>query len=102
MDRSAVNIGVSDAEFGDIERQSRETLQFLAQNLAEVERLRTYPGVEGLELDFAVHGNDDAFVESYRFAPDLLDQIARLEITLCVSRYIPAHDTTPQLVGAER
>ena len=34
-----MNIGVSDAEFGSIEQQTRETLQFLADNLAEVEQL---------------------------------------------------------------
>ena len=93
MDHSGMNVGVSDAEFGNIEQQTRETLQFLADNLAEVERLGTYPGVEGLELDFAVYGRDDAFVESYRFAPELLAQISCLGITLCVSRYIPANDT---------
>jgi hypothetical protein len=102
LDRSGINIGVSDAEFGDIERQSRDTLQFLAENLSEVERLRNYPGVEGLELDFAVTGNDDVSVESYRFAPELLGHIARLGITLCVSRYIPADDATQQIVGRER
>jgi hypothetical protein len=102
LDHSGMNIRVSDAEFGNIEQQTRETLQFLADNLAEVERLGTHPGVEGLELDFAVNGNDDAFVESYRFAPELLEQIARLEITLCVSRYIPANDASQQVVGPER
>jgi hypothetical protein len=102
LDHSAMNIGVSDAEFGNIEQQTREALQFLADNLAEVERLGTYPGVEGLELDFAVNGNDDAFVESYRFSPELLEHIARLGITLCVSRYVPANDATQQIVGPER
>jgi hypothetical protein len=101
LDHSAMNIGVSDAEFGNIEQQTQETLQFLVANLVELERLRTYPGVDGLELDFAVNGNDDAFVESYRFAPELLDQIARLGITLCVSRYIPASDATQHIVGRE-
>jgi hypothetical protein len=102
LDHSAMHIGVSDAEFGNIEQQTRETLQFLADNLAELERLKSYPGVEGLELDFAVNGNDDAFVESYRFSPELLEHMARLGITLCVSRYVPANDATQQIVGPER
>jgi hypothetical protein len=97
-----MNIGVSDAEFGNIEQQTRETLQFLADNLAEVQRLKSYPGVEGLELDFAVNGNDDAFVESYRFAPELLDHISRFGMTLCVSRYIPANDDAEQIVEPKR
>ncbi len=100
-DRSGMNVGVSDAEFGNLEQQTCETLQFLADNLAELERLATYPGVEGLELDFAVEGGDN-FVESYRFSPDLLEQVGRMGITLCVSRYIPANDDTQQLIQPER
>src|SRR4051794_18359964 len=37
LDHSGMNIGVSDAEFGNIEQQTRETLQFLAANLVELE-----------------------------------------------------------------
>lgn len=101
LDHSGLNIGVSDAEFGNTVQQTRDTLQFLTDNLVDVERLRSYPGVDGLELDFAVNGNDDAFVESYRFAPALLDQVARLGITLCISRYVSANDASQQAVGPE-
>lgn len=92
LDHSGINVSVSDVEFGNIEQQTRDTLQFLADNLEEVARLKMYPGVEGLELDFAVMGNDEVFVESYRFAPELLRVIADLGVTLCVSRYVPAND----------
>ena len=89
LDSSGINIGVSDAEFGNLEQQTREALKFLADNFAVLKRLANYPGVDGLELDFAVNGGD-AFVESYRFSPELLEPVGRLGITLCVSRYIPA------------
>ena len=89
-----MNVGVSDAEFGNLEQQTRETLKFLAENLAELERMAAYPGVDGLELDFAVEGGDN-FVESYRFSPELLEQVGRLGITLCVSRYVAATDAAP-------
>lgn len=92
LDHSGVNIAVSDAAFGNIEQQTRQTLQFLADNLQEVERLKMYFGVEGLELDFAVNGNDEVFIENYRFAPELLQRLASLGITLCISRYVPAGD----------
>ena len=99
LDHSGMNVGVSEAEFGNIEEQIRETLRFLADNLPEVERLKMYPGVEGLELDFAVRGNDEAFVESYRFAPELLEHIARLGITLCISRYGHTSDSIQHGLG---
>ena len=87
-----MNLGVSDAEFGNLEQQTRDTLRFLANNFAMLERLINYPGVDGVEVDFAVNGGD-GFVESYRFSPQLLEQIGRLGIALCVSRYIPADET---------
>jgi hypothetical protein len=93
MDASGMNVGVSDAEFGNLEQQTRETLQFLADNFAMLEHMANYPGVDGLELDFAVSGSD-TFVENYRFSPELLEQIGRLGITLCVSRYIPTSGAT--------
>jgi hypothetical protein len=89
-DSSGMMVDVSDAEFGNLEQQTLETLQFLADNFAVLQRMANYPGVDGLEMDFAVDGTD-AFVESYRFSPELLEQVGRLGITLCVSRYIPAN-----------
>jgi len=101
LDHSGMNIGVSDAEFGNIEQQTRETLQFLADNLQEIERLKMYFGVEGLELDFAFNGNDEVLIENYRFAPELLQRIASLGITLCISRYVPAADASQHELGAD-
>lgn len=91
LDFSGINIGVSDAE--NLEQQTREALRFLADNFAVLKRLANYPGVDGLELDFAVYGGD-AFVESYRFSPELLEQVVRLGITLCVSRHISSNGAT--------
>src|SRR5262249_22533322 len=85
---SGMNIGMSDAEFEDLDQQSRDALQFLSFNRAELERLANYPGVEGLELDFPVRGNQ-GFVESYRFPAELLERVGILGIKLCVSRYVP-------------
>src|SRR4030095_11393225 len=91
-DSSGINLAVSDADFGNLKQQTRDTLHFLADNFAMLEHLANYPGVDGVEVDFAVYGGD-GFVESYRFSPELLAQIGRLGITLCISRYIPADET---------
>ena len=91
LDHSGMNVDVSDAEFGDLEQQSHDMVRFLADNLAMLERMSNYPGIEDIELDFAVCGGD-GFVESYRFSPELLEQVGRLGITLCVSRYLQTDD----------
>jgi hypothetical protein len=90
---SGMNVGVSEADFADLDQQIRDALQFLATNRAEIERLINYVGVEGIQLDFPVRGKD-AFVESYRFSAELLERVGSLGIELCVSRYIPAEDAT--------
>jgi hypothetical protein len=95
-----MNVSVSDAEFGDLARQTRDALEFLNTNREELERLVNYVGVEGVELDFPVYGKD-AFVESYRFSPELLERVGQLGIKLCVSRYVPPEDATQQIVGRE-
>ena len=97
---SGMNVSVSDAEFGDLARQTRDALEFLNTNREEVERLVNYVGVEGVELDFPVYGKD-AFVESYRFSPELLERVGHLGIELCVSRYVRPEDATQQIVGRE-
>jgi hypothetical protein len=39
LDHSGMNVDVSDAEFGDLEQQSHDTVRFLADNLAMMERM---------------------------------------------------------------
>jgi len=88
---SCFNVGVSEAEFGDLLRQTQDALLFLEANEDELIRLVGYPGVEGVEFDFAVK-NEDAFVQSYCFAPDLIAWIGRLGIELCVSCYVKSEE----------
>jgi hypothetical protein len=96
LDRSGMNVDVSDAEFGDLDQQSHDTVRFLADNLAMLARMSNYPGIEDIELDFAVCGGD-GFVESYRFSPELLELVGRLGFTLCISRYVQADDNAPHI-----
>jgi hypothetical protein len=79
-------VGVSDAEFGDMEQQTQDALAFLKEHEEEIARLARYAGVDGIELDFAVY-RGDGFVESYRFPAELVAWAGRLGIALCVSSY---------------
>ena len=95
LQRSGLNVGVSEAEFGDMEQQTRDALAFLRQNEEEIARLAGYTGVEGIELDFAVY-RGDGFVESFRLPAELASRAGRLGIVLCVSTYnAPVPEPTP-------
>ena len=100
LDSSGINVRVSDAEFSGLEQQARDALRFLQENEGEIRRLAGYPGIDGMELDFAVN-RSDILVESYRFEPELLEQVGRLGITLCVSCYVPSEEAPPN-TGLDR
>lgn len=85
--QSSFNVEVSAAEFNNFEQQSREALQFLRGHQAEIERLAEFGGVEGVELDFAADRNNEKFVESYVFAPELLTLVGKLGLRLSLSCY---------------
>jgi hypothetical protein len=91
---SGINVGVSDAEFGDEQNQTRDALNFLEEHEHELKRLAEYPGVEVFQIDFAIEAKD-VFVQSYCFQPNLLFLIGRLGIELCVS-YYPASEEEPE------
>jgi len=81
------NVGVSDAEFGDEKNQTQDALMFLKDNEDELKRLAEFPGVEDLQLDFAINIAPDAFVQSYCLPPNLLALVGQLGIELCISCY---------------
>lgn len=87
---SGMNISVSTREFSDLGGQIEDALQFLSKNIKELRRLRDFPGVEGIRLDFPVEDRDVVF-QSDTFPHKLLALMGDLGIGLTVSRY-PAPD----------
>ena len=55
---SHVNIEVSDAGFGEFDRQVTDAIAFLAVESEQVRRLCGWPGVEGVTLDFGIAWRD--------------------------------------------
>jgi hypothetical protein len=94
---SCFNVGVSDAEFGDEKSQTRDALIFLKKHKHELKRLAEFPGVEGVQLDFAVHIDiPNVFTQSYCLPPNLLLQMGRLGIEMCISCYAtPEEESHP-------
>ena len=86
MEQSGMNISVSEREFSNLAGQIEDATRFLSENASELERLRAFPGVERLELDFPIVDRD-APVQTDLFPADLLLRMGNLKIALRVSRY---------------
>jgi hypothetical protein len=75
-------------DWDDLAGQVADARRFLAQHKTDLELLRTFPGVEHLELDFPTHlriGTNDVAVQSDRFPSDLLLAAGTLGIGLALT-----------------
>jgi hypothetical protein len=89
-ERSGINLSASAREFSDLRGQIEDAVQFLTDNGSEIRRLRRFPGVEGLVLDFPVEDRN-AFVVTNEFPAKLLLLLGNLDIDLALSTY-PAQE----------
>jgi hypothetical protein len=89
-ERSGMNVGVSEREFSDLKGQIEDAVGFLSENGEELKRLRDFPGVESISVDFPVEDRDVA-IQCDAFPPSLLSLLGGLSIELMISRY-PAHE----------
>ena len=76
---------VSDAD-GCLPAEIADTIQFLSANEGELEKLRDFPGVTDMRLDFGIYRRDVAAQVDY-FPPDLLARAGRLGIGIELSIY---------------
>jgi hypothetical protein len=84
--RSAVNFEASGADFSELELQMEEALAFVRQHQAFITRLREFPGVEGMTLDFGAEIHPPGW-SSFNFASELLLAFGTLGISLELSVY---------------
>lgn len=85
-EKSGINVDVSDKDFADLDGQITDAMAFLRSNLAELQRLAVFPGVDGVLIDFAVEAKD-TFTQSYIFPAELLKLAGDLGISIEVSLY---------------
>jgi hypothetical protein len=93
LDRSGLNVEVSDAGFNDFDEQLRDAVEFLTRHEAEVRRLVAFPGVEGVVLDFGVAWRDVA-AQFERFPAELVRLAGACGIALELSHY-PIREDAP-------
>jgi hypothetical protein len=98
--QSGVIVSVSTREFSDLRSQIQDAIKFLLENDRELKRLRDFPGLERMEMDFPVEDRDVVF-QSDGFPPNLLSLLGGLAIGLVISRH-PAYWGTEEQVAAEQ
>jgi len=86
-----MNVAVSECDLSDVTGQINDAMSFLQNYKDELRRLRNYPGLQRLALDFPI-AYRDAMIESDTFPVVLISLMAELEIELVVSRY-PCQDS---------
>ena len=90
FERSGVNFEASPADFSELDIQMQDALSFLSEHEAVISRLKTFPGVEGLILDFGAEIHPPGWC-SFGFSSELLLAIGKLGISLGLSVY-PVQD----------
>ena len=98
-DRSGFNLDIGDVEEDDLDKQIEQSIDFLRLNEEEITRLRHYPGLESMGLDFGVDFKDSP-IQSYRFPAVLVGLAGALGLELEVTLYPTSdsesdHVTTP-------
>ena len=92
--QSGMNVSVSEREFSDLAGQIEDAILFIQKNAEELHRLRDFPGMERIDIDFPIRDRDVA-VQCDAFPPKLLSLLGELRIGLVISRY-PASENPTQ------
>jgi len=90
---SSFNIGVSDASWCDLSAQIRDATKFIIRNGASLRRLRRFPGVESVTLDFPIEcrlNPKAVWVQEERFPEVLLELAGKYGLEIALSIYPPS------------
>ncbi len=89
---SGFTLDVSEAGFDEFNQQVQDATRFISENHIELARLKSYPGIKSISLDFGVNNNFDAAAKFLRFPQELIQKVATLNIGLDISLYAISDD----------
>ena len=83
---SGLSVQISDSDEDRLEPQTRDAMEFLEQERAEIERLSAFPGVESLEFRIGVFWWRDTLCQFHTLPADFLRRAGELgvAVALCV------------------
>ena len=93
-ERSGIHVLASDADFDEFPRQVEEATAFLRANIEQLRRLMSFPGVEGVTLDFGITRRDVA-VQCDHLPAELVQLAGSLGLAIELSQY--SADEAPPL-----
>jgi hypothetical protein len=82
---SGMNVSVSAREFSELRGQIDDAVEFCSENGRELKRLREFPGLEKMDIDFPIEDRDVVFQRD-AFPHQLLLLLGELGIGLIISR----------------
>ncbi|MDH5639995.1 MAG: hypothetical protein OEY28_01770 [Nitrospira sp.] len=88
---SGIRVVASEADFSELTEQIQDVISFLRKNLEQVKCLATFPGVEGVVLDFGAEIYPPGWA-SFTFPPELLLLAGEARVSLCLSVYPTIND----------
>jgi hypothetical protein len=88
---SGITVVVSDASGDDLARQVQDAIEFVRENQKELSRLRSFDGLEDMELDFGVY-RKDGFLQSSAFPAELIALAGNWGIGIELSIYGEGED----------
>ncbi len=91
---SCMNVLGSEAEFHEFTLQVEETTAFLEAYKEELLRLRGFPGIEGIVIDFGI-ARRDVIVQSDFLPPSLIRLAAELGLGILLTQYPIKEDEEP-------
>ncbi|MFY9908666.1 MAG: hypothetical protein WCF22_00130 [Candidatus Sulfotelmatobacter sp.] len=83
---SGMSVSVGTREICDLGGQIEDAISFLLENDEELKRLRNFPGLERIDLDFPVEDRDLVYQRD-GFPHQLLSLLGSLRIGLIISRH---------------
>jgi hypothetical protein len=87
-EESGLNVPASVTEFVDFPKQVAEATEFLRTQADEIRRLATFPGVEGVTLDFGIERRD-VVVQCDLLPADLIRIAGSIGLSIELSQYPP-------------
>jgi hypothetical protein len=88
LEKSGLHVVLSDADFHEFPKQVADSTAFLLAEAEEIHRLRTFPGVEDVTLDFGIERRD-VVVQSDHLPADLIRAAGALGLGIELSQYPP-------------
>ena len=87
---SGFTVTASDADFDNLPDQINDTISFLRKHSSELTKLKTFPGVAGMRVDFGFNNRmngETCVVQVDVFPAELLKLCGEFGIDLMISQY---------------